>query len=140
MPKGKNFFLNLNSHFRNNSTCEGVKIYVNCDENKENEGLRFLKRYKRRSDESSHSFGVRIDIPVQSEISMGNSGKNAAKKLDFVELIQNEALFKNLFNLEQVMINLFKKHRVVGILRLKLVWFKLKKTLYLVSVNLLVYI
>lgn len=94
---------NKNKLFSNNSTCEGVQIYLNCNENSEKNSENDLKRHKRlttfsntAAENSQQNFGVRIDIPVKPETS------KTLKTIDSINIIQNEALFKNLFNLEQV--------------------------------------
>lgn len=71
----------------------GVNVTVNCISND-------VRRARREAVEQV--FNVRIDIPVKREQIMDPKGD---RKLDAIEIIQNEALVKEFFDLEQVLPN-----------------------------------
>lgn len=70
----------------------------------------FLSRHRRAINSSSSNFDVRLEIPIVREL-ISNSktiSLNDNDKLDVIDIIENEALFNNLFNLEQVKFKLKK--------------------------------
>lgn len=79
--------------------------------NSDSDIVKFLSRHRRESDmtsllSSGLLFGVRLEIPIR--LDMINDPKaissNNNDKLNVIDIIENEALFNKLFNLEQVFV------------------------------------
>lgn len=117
------FFYKKTVNFFSNISCDGVKVFVDCANemqqtttNNDNLNIvKFLSRHRRASIDRTLSipssnllFGVRLEIPIRRELIVNPkiNPSNNSDKFNIINVIENEALFNNLFNLEQV-INFF---------------------------------
>uniref|UniRef100_A0A914YVY8 Sushi, von Willebrand factor type A, EGF and pentraxin domain-containing protein 1 n=1 Tax=Panagrolaimus superbus TaxID=310955 RepID=A0A914YVY8_9BILA len=79
---------------KSDTHCQRVNITVDC--------LSDMKRLRRQNNGAQQTFNVHVEIPIKRQMV---TDPKTSQKTDIIDVIQDEALLHDLFNLEQVLPN-----------------------------------